>query len=331
MTRKRLTQQFPFLLPLRQFERKLFFYGHMRLDGNRYARTRADSLLPYETFFTTSPLLNYDSGFPMEYQFNKVFNLKLAADCVDRLVIRPGETFSFWQSVHRADRNVPYKDGLNLQDGQITGSYGGGLCQLSTMLYWLFLHTPLTVTERHAHGLEQFPPTTHDLPVGTDATISEGWLDLKVRNDTPQTWQLLVNFDEENMYGAIRCNEPASELFEVYNGSITYLPDPDAPGRTLQRATVNRRRLRQPGILQDDRLLYVNECQIGYPVPGAGTGAAGAEAMAGAAGVEASAGAAGAEASARGDERKEVHVEKVQMRNLKASMHAEEVCVRKVD
>lgn len=340
MTRKRLTQQFPFLLPLRQFERKLFFYGHMRLDGNRYARTRADSLLPYETFFTTSPLLNYDSGFPMEYQFNKVFNLKLAADCVDRLVIRPGETFSFWQSVHRADRNVPYKDGLNLQDGQITGSYGGGLCQLSTMLYWLFLHTPLTVTERHAHGLEQFPPTTHDLPVGTDATISEGWLDLKVRNDTPQTWQLLVNFDEENMYGAIRCNEPASELFEVYNGSITYLPDPDAPGRTLQRATVNRRRLRQPGILQDDRLLYVNECRIGYPVPGAGTGAAGAEAMAGAAGMEASAGAAGAEASAgaagaeasaRGDERKEVHVEKVQMRNLKASMHAEEVCVRKVD
>lgn len=133
------------------------------------------------------------------------------------------------------------------------------------------------------------------------------------------------------MYGAIRCNEPASELFEVYNGSIAYLPDPDAPGRTLQRATVNRRRLRQPGILQDDRLLYVNECRIGYPVPGAGTGAAGAEAMAGVAGAEASAGAAGAEASARGDERKEVHVEKVQMRNLKASMHAEEVCVRKVD
>ena len=106
----------------------------------------------------------------------------------------------------------------------------------------------------------------------------------------------------------------------MYNGSITYLPDPDAPGRTLQRATVNRRRLRQPGILQDDRLLYVNECRIGYPVPGAG--AAGAEATEGAAGVEESAG---------GDERKEVHVEKAQMRNLKASMHAEEVCVRKVD
>ena len=131
------------------------------------------------------------------------------------------------------------------------------------------------------------------------------------------------------MYGAIRCNEPASELFEVYHGSITYLPDPDAPGRTLQRATVNRRRLRQPGILQDDRLLYVNECRIGYPVPGAG--AAGAEATEGAAGVEAMEGAAGTEESAGGDERKEVHVEKVQMRNLKASTHAEEVCIRKVD
>lgn len=271
MTRKRLTQQFPFLLPLRQAQRKLFFYGRMRFDGRRYARTRRETLLPYETFFTESPLLNENSGFPMEYQYNKVFNLKLAAACVDGMILRPGETFSFWQAVRRADRETPYKEGLNLADGRISASYGGGLCQLSSMLYWMFLHTPLTVVERHAHGVEQFPPTTQDLPAGTDATISEGWLDLKVRNDTPQTWQLSITFDEDTMYGEVRCSEPSAELFEVYNGQIHYLPDPDAPGCLLQRATVNRRRLRQAGILQDDRLLYVNECRIAYPIAEAGT------------------------------------------------------------
>lgn len=267
MTRKRITQQFPFLLPLRQAQRNLFFYGKMRMDGNRYAHAIRDELLPYETFFTASPLLNQDSGFSMEYQYNKVFNLKLAAACLDGLLIMPGETFSFWQAVRRADQDTPYRDGLVLTDGEITASYGGGLCQLSSMLYWIFLHTPLTVTERHSHAIEQFPPTTCDLPAGIDATISEGWLDLKVRNDTLQIWQLSVNFDEENMYGAIRCNAPVSELFEIYNSSISYLRDPDVPGKVLQRATVCRRRLRAPGILQDDRLLYINECQIGYEIP----------------------------------------------------------------
>lgn len=37
MKRKRLTQVFPFLLPIRKWQRKKLFYLEMLIDGNKYA------------------------------------------------------------------------------------------------------------------------------------------------------------------------------------------------------------------------------------------------------------------------------------------------------
>ena len=98
-----------------------------------------------QVFETSSLMLNENSGFDMKYQINKVHNLKLAAKTINKVIIEPKETFSFWQLVRWADQHEKYKDGLNLVNGKIVGSYGGGLCQLSNMLFWLFLHTPLTI------------------------------------------------------------------------------------------------------------------------------------------------------------------------------------------
>lgn len=192
MPRKRLTQMFPFLLPLRKWQRKKLFYLKMRFDKNQYAKDIKTDIMPHTIFETSSLMLNRSNGFDMKFQMNKVHNLKLVANTLNHLVIRPNETFSFWQLIRYADRHQPYKDGLNLVDGKIVGSYGGGLCQLSNMLFWMFLHTPMTIIERHGHAVESFPSTTEDLPCGTDATINEGWLDLKVKNDTDSSFQIAM-------------------------------------------------------------------------------------------------------------------------------------------
>lgn len=110
----------------------------MKFDGNRYAKKTSEKLLPNTVFETSSLMLNENSGFDMKYQINKVHNLKLAAKTINKVIIEPKETFSFWQLVRWADRHEKYKDGLNLVNGKIVGSYGGGLCQLSNMLFWLF-------------------------------------------------------------------------------------------------------------------------------------------------------------------------------------------------
>lgn len=125
MQRKRLTQLFPCLLPLRRWQRKKLFYMKMRLDGAKYADRISTEALPETVFETSIPMLNRNSGFDMQYQVNKVHNLRLAARMINRVMIGPEETFSFWQLVRQADRQEKYKDGLNLVNGEIVPSYGG--------------------------------------------------------------------------------------------------------------------------------------------------------------------------------------------------------------
>lgn len=98
----------------------------MRLDKNHYADTISDELLPNKIFETSALMVNQSSGYDIQYQYNKVHNLKLAGKAINKVLIRPKETFSFYWLVRNADKKEPYKDGLNLVDGKIIGSYGGG-------------------------------------------------------------------------------------------------------------------------------------------------------------------------------------------------------------
>ena len=181
--RQKLAKTFPFLRLWHSALMRVRYRMRMRLDGNRYAAEKEACLLPHVLQRYQSTLINPNTGYPMEYQRNKVYNLRLACPTADHLLIRPGETFSFWRLVGQAERMGRFRDGLCLVNGQIEPVRGGGLCQLSNLLYALFLHTPLTVTERHPHSTESFPPPpaagspTDQLPAGVDATVSEGRAD----------------------------------------------------------------------------------------------------------------------------------------------------------
>lgn len=202
MGRKRLTQFFPCLLPLRKKQKIFCYYMGMRLDHNRYSKTRSDMMLSHPLFRASWPLYNYKTGYELAYQENKAYNCKLAAKVLDRLMIAPGETFSFWNAVRGADQETAYKNGYVLSDGRLQLLPGGGLCQMSSFLYWLFLHTPLTITEQHTHGID-LHLNMPGIPQGIDAAVAEGWLDLKVKNNTAHTFQLLVAVDSHNMSGTV--------------------------------------------------------------------------------------------------------------------------------
>ncbi len=264
MSRKRLTQIFPFLFPLRKWQRKKFFYFKMWADGYRYAQRKSEKILPNLVFETSIPMLNGNSGFDMKYQFNKVYNLKLAAKTIYKIIIEPEETFSFWQLVRRADRYQKYKDGLNVINGKTVASYGGGLCMLSDMLFWMFLHTPLTVIERHGHAALSFPSTTEDFPKGTDATVNEGWLDLKVCNKTDNTFQIEIDFDYNTMHGRIWAKNVVNIEYSVFNSTVTYRKQGE---KIYQIASVCRMETDKDSGRKTERKLYVNQCQIDYRLP----------------------------------------------------------------
>ena len=263
MARKRLTQVFPFLISLRVWQRKRCFYLKMRMDGRKYARERGD-LLPYIGFEARSRMLNPATGADMTYQQNKIHNLKLAARMLNGVAIRPGETFSFWQLVRHADREEPYRDALTLRDGAIVPEYGGGLCQHSNLLYWMFLHSPLSIVERHAHGIKAFPLPDPEIPEGVDATVGEGWLDLKAANETGQPIQIEIEFMGEYVYGRIRLAEPPKYRLEVFTRSLRYTRLGEGVQQTVD---VYRRRVDVRTGLWREEFLYHNRCLVGYPLP----------------------------------------------------------------
>lgn len=221
MKRKYLTEQFPFLLPLRKWQKKKCFYLKMKWDGERYALQKRMVRLPCLVFSASATLINPDSGQDIRYQYHKVHNLKLVGEYMHKIAIAPGETFSFWQ-LARQVREEEYLPALALQDGKVLPVKGGGLCLLSDLLYWVFLHTPLTITERHPHSVEAFPSPEGEIPQGADATVLEGWLDLKAKNETRLTFQLLLHFDADRLSISVYSNQPPQTRYEVTGNAPRY-------------------------------------------------------------------------------------------------------------
>ena len=224
MGRKRLTQIFPFLIPMRIWQRNLFYQIGMNLDNNKYSKTFGD-LLPYEIAKEKTLMINEESGHDIIYQKNKVGNLKITSMTMNKILIYPNETFSFCYLSKNSKKYGKYKEGLVLIDGKIVPRVGGGICHLSNLLYYTFLHTPLTIVERHGHKIKSFPNPDKDSLDGVDATISSGWLDLKVKNETNNIYQIDISFDENYMYGKILSDKESTIDYKIVNGNLNYIKE----------------------------------------------------------------------------------------------------------
>ncbi len=122
----------------------------------------------------------YPSDLPAELalQAGKVQNLRLAAACLDGLEIPAGAVWSFWAHVPRPTRRRGFAAGRELREGCVVPSVGGGLCQLSNVLYDAALTAGFEIVERHAHT-RRLPGSQAE--TGRDATVFWNYVDLRFR------------------------------------------------------------------------------------------------------------------------------------------------------
>lgn len=151
----------------------------------------------------------------MELQRNKIVNLKLAVDKLDGVVLYPGETFSYWRLIGKPTRKKGYLEGMVLFLERIGSDVGGGLCQLSNLIFWMTLHTPLTVVERYRHSHDVFPDAGRAQPFGSGATCAYPHRDLMIRNDTDQAFQLCLQVGETHLEGAWRAARPPEVQYKI--------------------------------------------------------------------------------------------------------------------
>ena len=152
----------------------------------------------------------------MYLQYNKIENLKLAVSKIDGVVIKPGETFSIWRLVGRPSKRKGYKTGMMIHNGKVSTGTGGGLCQLGNLIYWMALHTPLTITERWRHTFDVFPDVNRKVPFACGATLAYNYIDLQLKNDTDITFKLHLWLDDEHLNGTFYGSKKSKFKYEIF-------------------------------------------------------------------------------------------------------------------
>ena len=113
-------------------------------------------------------------------------------------------------------RRKGYVDGMILFYGKVITGVGGGLCQLSNLIYWMTLHSPLTVTERYRHSYDVLPDSGRSQPFGSGATCAYNYIDLQIKNETNHDYQLVVYVTDTHLVGEWRASAPPTKIYEVY-------------------------------------------------------------------------------------------------------------------
>lgn len=186
------------------------------MNGLKYAKVIRPDVLPFVAFEHQTPLLRRLRNVDMCLQHNKVKNLKIAVQRINGIVLKPGETFSFWWRIGKPTKRKGYVDGMVLYNGGFRPEVGGGLCQLSNLIYWITLHTPLTVVERWRHSYDVFPDSGRTQPFGSGATVAYNYIDLQICNDTKVNFQLLVDVGTTHLHGAWRAEKATGYRYKVY-------------------------------------------------------------------------------------------------------------------
>ncbi|OGI28526.1 MAG: hypothetical protein A2288_01025 [Candidatus Moranbacteria bacterium RIFOXYA12_FULL_44_15] len=112
---------------------------------------------------------------------NRVFNIKVATNRFNGILIKPGEEFSFVKVLGEVDGEHGYLPELVIKKDKTEPEFGGGICQVSTTAFRAAINAGLEITARRNHAY----PVSYYNPQGMDATVYVPRPDLRFKNDTP--------------------------------------------------------------------------------------------------------------------------------------------------
>lgn len=142
---------------------------------------------------------------------NKVHNLKIASGKVETVIINPGEIFSFWKVVGSPLEKNGFKTGRTIIKGKVSEEIGGGLCQLSSILYITALKANLEIVERYNHSLDIYKEDERFTPLGSDATVVYSYKDLRIKNNYDFPLQFSLLFEENKIICKLKSEEKIKE------------------------------------------------------------------------------------------------------------------------
>lgn len=159
---------------------------------------------------------------------NRNINLDLACKAIDGIVLLPGESFSYNEALGKRTEEKGYKKAPAYEGGATVDSLGGGICQISSTLYYSTLFADLEILERHNHSY-----VSSYIPKGMDATVDWGSLDLRFSNNTNYPIRIeasrangivsvrIMGTDEKDYYVKMVSNVVRSTPYEIIYEEMT--------------------------------------------------------------------------------------------------------------
>lgn len=121
-------------------------------------------------------------------------NVRLTAERINGYILMPGDIFSYDKTVGRRTVANGYKEAGVYVGNKVESGVGGGICQTSSTLYSAALYANLEIVQRTSHSL----PVAY-VPAGQDATIAEGYIDLKIKNNTGYPVKIVATVTGRNL------------------------------------------------------------------------------------------------------------------------------------
>lgn len=198
---------------------------------------------PFTAYSDSSDLYRNLSRDDSAMQDGKVDNLFVALKYIDGIILEPGKIFSYWKLLGRPSKRKGYKKGMMLVNGKPVAKTAGGLCALSNLIYWITLHTNLTVIERFRHSYDVFPDSNRTRPFGSGATCVYNYRDLMIKNETSNTYRLELKIENNKLYATWKTIFPQVEQYKVYEKDHSFTQE--AAGVFVRHNSIYRKRIDQ--------------------------------------------------------------------------------------
>ena len=153
---------------------------------------------------------------------NRNTNLKLACKAINGYVLYPGDVFDYNKIVGQRTEAAGYKPAGAYANGETVEEVGGGICQVSSTLYYSALIADLDIVTRKNHSY-----LSSYIDPGMDATVSWGGPEFRFRNSTNYPVRVvaevsggyvkiqLVGTDEKDYYVEMKYKFTATEKFDT--------------------------------------------------------------------------------------------------------------------
>ena len=150
---------------------------------------------------------------------SRIHNVYLAAQQINGHIYNPGEEFWYNATVGQRTEARGFGPAPAYSGGKTIDSIGGGICQVSSTLYYAALLANMKIVMRYCH---QFVPGY--ITWGCDATVSWGGCDFAFRNNSDYPIQIVTDWKDNELTVTILGTKVDDTYVEMTNAVLSSTP-----------------------------------------------------------------------------------------------------------